>query len=91
MGHNRKPFVVDQVIGPGAEAGICQVAMHAQIGGKEEKGEESPRGVQLRKKKEGKDKHQKFFEAEKCFHVGTLCITYKKAVDKWRDSVDNLR
>lgn len=28
---NRKPFVVDQVIGPRAEAGICQIAEHAQV------------------------------------------------------------
>ncbi len=43
---NRKPFVVDQVIGPGAEAGICQIAEHAQVWGKEEQGEQSPRVIQ---------------------------------------------
>ena len=32
--HNCKPFVVDQVIRPGAEAGICQIAHHAQVGRK---------------------------------------------------------
>ena len=31
---HRKPFVVDQVISPGAEAGICQISDHAQVGRK---------------------------------------------------------
>lgn len=52
---NRKPFVMDQVIGPGAEAGICQIAHHAQIGSQKQKRVPAPSVVQSGKKKKRKD------------------------------------
>lgn len=78
---NRKPFVVDQVTGPRAEAGICQIAEHAQVGGKEQQGRQSPRVVQSRKKQKGEAKKQEFFEFEQAFHG--------LPVGNWLNTVDN--
>jgi len=51
---HRKPFMVDQVISPGAEAGIGQIAHHAQVGRQKQKGVPAPSVVQSRKKKKRK-------------------------------------
>src|SRR3990172_7150434 len=47
----RKPFVVDQVIGPGTEAWIPQIAEHAQVGSQKQKRVPSPPVIQSGKKK----------------------------------------
>lgn len=67
-----KPTMVDQVIRPGTEAGIRQIADHAEIGRKEEEGEESPSVIQLRKKKKGESEQKKFFEFEQVFHTSPV-------------------
>jgi len=51
---HRKPFVVDQVIGPGAEAGIRQIAEHAQVGSQKQERVPAPSVLQSRKEKKGK-------------------------------------
>lgn len=61
--------MVDQVIRPGAEAGVCQIADHAQIGRKKPQRVPSPPVVQSRKKKKGEPEQKEFFEFEQVFHV----------------------
>lgn len=61
--------MVNQVIRPGADAGVDQIADHAQIGRKEPQRVPSPPVVQSRKKEEGESEQKEFFEFEQVFHV----------------------
>lgn len=75
-----KPTMVDQVIRPGTEAGVCQIADHAEIGHKEPEGEESPSVIQSRKKKKGESEQKEFFEFEQVFHVVSCGASWQLAL-----------
>jgi hypothetical protein len=57
---------------------------------KAEMGERSQRGVQSRKEKERKGKHQEFFEPEECFHEEFLWISTLRTVGKLEEGVGKL-
>lgn len=66
---HRKPFVVNQVIRPRAEAGIKQISGHTQVGCQEQECVPSPSVIQSSKEKERQTEQKELFKFEQVFHI----------------------